>query len=74
MYLDFIPGPKGQEGQVITLVSECDFAWLGASFRDFLTRYVELCERRELIWIPSEQRVDWAHRENFWDSWEHLFM
>ena len=46
---------------------------LGASFRGFLSRYVDLCERGELIWVPSEQRVHWAHKQNVWDRWEHLF-
>ena len=32
-YLDLDPGPRGVAGQVITLVTECDFEVLGESSR-----------------------------------------
>ncbi len=43
-YLDFVPGPKGKPGQIITLVTECDFVVLGETMTEFLERYVTLLE------------------------------
>ena len=43
-YLDFVPGPKGKAGQLITLVTECDFVVLGETMTEFLERYVALLE------------------------------
>ena len=63
-YLDFIPGPAGKDGQLITLVTECDFSVLGESFEAFLEAYVGLLETGALKWgdsgvVPSHG--DWKH-------------
>jgi cell wall assembly regulator SMI1 len=41
-FLDLWPGPRGTEGQLITLVSECDFAVIGTSLDDYFTRMANL--------------------------------
>jgi len=41
VYIDLVPGPKGQIGQVIALVSECDFDVLAPSFEAFLERWLK---------------------------------
>jgi cell wall assembly regulator SMI1 len=43
-YLDLTPGKKGTVGQLITLVTECDFVVLGTSLREAMSAYVELLE------------------------------
>lgn len=43
-YLDLDPGPEGTPGQVITMISECDFVVLGSSFEDALARWVGALE------------------------------
>jgi cell wall assembly regulator SMI1 len=43
-YLDLDPGPAGTSGQLITLVTECDFVTLGPSFEAALARWVEALE------------------------------
>ncbi|MGE3674462.1 MAG: SMI1/KNR4 family protein [Polyangiaceae bacterium] len=50
LYLDFVPGPKGEAGQLIYNHSEAEFAVLGDSFGDFLTRYVKLLEEGKLVY------------------------
>lgn len=37
-FLDRWPGPAGTAGQVITLVTECDFEVIGTSLDDYFTR------------------------------------
>jgi len=49
LYLDFIPGPEGTEGQVIYNINESDFVVLAKGFKDFLSRYVQLHESGELV-------------------------
>lgn len=44
LWLDFTPGPDGVAGQVIMLITECEFIVLAPTFRAFLTRYLELLE------------------------------
>ncbi len=63
-YLDFIPGPAGKDGQLIALVTECDFSVLGESFEAFLDAYLGLLESGALKWddgsvVPA--RGDWEH-------------
>lgn len=43
-HLDFFPGPKGKDGQLITLVTECDRVVLGSSFSAALESYVDALE------------------------------
>lgn len=62
VFFDFVPAPAGVSGQVIKLVSECDFVVLGDSWAQVLERYAALAEADELEWL-SESRVvrfDWA--------------
>ena len=40
-YIDLSPGPKGTAGQVIALVSECDFEVVAPSFDAFLERWLK---------------------------------
>ena len=40
-YIDLSPGPKGKIGQVIALVTECDFKVLAPSFNAFLERWLK---------------------------------
>jgi cell wall assembly regulator SMI1 len=63
-YLDFVPGPAGRDGQLIALVTECDFSVLGESFEAFLEAYLGLLESGALEWddgrvVPA--RGDWEH-------------
>ena len=44
MYLDFVPGPEGDNGQIIVMVSECEFEPVGINFGDFLRKYANLLE------------------------------
>jgi cell wall assembly regulator SMI1 len=46
-YIDLDPGPEGTPGQIITMVSECDFVVLGQSFEDALARWVGALESGE---------------------------
>ncbi len=40
-YVDLSPGPNGTMGQVIALVSECDFEVIAPSFNAFLERWLK---------------------------------
>lgn len=42
--LDFVPGPNGTSGQVITDITECDFIVLGESFDAYFSKIVSLME------------------------------
>ncbi len=56
-YLDLIPGPKGKEGQLITLVTECDYVVLDESFHKALDRYAQLLQTGELYWSEEEETL-----------------
>lgn len=62
VFFDFVPAPAGVSGQVIKLVSECDFVVLGDTWGEVLERYAALAEAGELEWQPELQvvRFDWA--------------
>jgi len=47
-YLDFVPTPDGEVGQVIVQVSECDFVRVADSFAAFLERFVHLLRTGQL--------------------------
>ncbi|MCA9619281.1 MAG: SMI1/KNR4 family protein [Myxococcales bacterium] len=47
-YVDGAPGPAGKEGQLVTLVSECDFEVTAGSFAALWSRIAELMEQDEL--------------------------
>ncbi|MER2566864.1 MAG: SMI1/KNR4 family protein [Myxococcaceae bacterium] len=57
VFFDFVPGPAGVMGQVIKLVSECDFVVLGESWAEVLERYASLAEAGELEWHPELHTV-----------------
>lgn len=62
VFFDFVPAPAGVSGQLIKLVSECDFVVLGDTWGQVLERYATLAEAGELEWHPEQQlvRFDWA--------------
>ncbi|AQW48446.1 SMI1/KNR4 family protein [Streptomyces violaceusniger] len=45
MYLDLVPGPADDLGQVIYTRDECSFSVAGPHFADFLSRYADLLAR-----------------------------
>jgi cell wall assembly regulator SMI1 len=56
-YLDHFPGPNGADGQLITLVSECDFVVLGGTFAEALGTYVDALESGAWVYDPAKGRV-----------------
>lgn len=56
-YLDLHPGPKGIEGQIITLVTECDFVVLGKSFSSAIETYIEALESGDWVFDPKKNNV-----------------
>lgn len=70
MYLDLVPGPAGDSGQVIFTKDECSFSVAGAEFADFLSRYADLLERGVLRYdVETYHYVVPADEQ---DSWEEL--
>ena len=67
-YLDLAPGHAGTAGQIITLVTECDFVVLGTSLAHSLERYADALDDGTLQWVPQEQTlVVEGHAE----GWKH---
>ncbi|MFB9830729.1 SMI1/KNR4 family protein [Actinoallomurus acaciae] len=72
MYLDLVPGPAGDSGQVIYTQNECSFSVAGTGFAGFLSRYADLFERGVLRYdaetyacvVPADEQ----------DSWEELLL
>lgn len=62
VFFDFVPAPAGVPGQIIKLVSECDFVVLSDTWAEVLARYASLAEAGELEWQPDLRvvRFDWA--------------
>lgn len=65
-FLDFEPGPKGAAGQLITMVTECDFVILGQSLGAALERYADALESGALEWrdgemVPKDEDPHTAH-------------
>jgi len=56
-YLDHFPGSAGVDGQLITLVSECDFVVLGRSFGEALTTSVDALESGAWVFDAASGRV-----------------
>lgn len=81
LVLDMNPGPRGQEGQLLAFVTECDVALVGDSFDGFLARYVELIDAGALSCVPVEGQsyayevvpADHASRNAYQSRWEDLF-
>lgn len=42
LFLDYDPGPKGNIGQVIFLINECEYVVLSPTFKDFIVNYNKL--------------------------------
>jgi cell wall assembly regulator SMI1 len=73
LFLDYIPGPKGKEGQLVFNINEADLVVLEDSFDDLLQSYVHLLETGKLVikkqpeeygqayWFVSDkdEYVDW---------------
>ena len=64
-HLDLYPGPNGTVGQLITLVSECDFVVLGTSFEDALRAYVDGLESG--AWVNASDGLD--HLAYYFTEW-----
>ena len=43
IFMDFVPGPKGNLGQLIMQVTECSYQVVGTSLFDFLKRWIAIC-------------------------------
>jgi cell wall assembly regulator SMI1 len=56
-FLDLDPGPAGCPGQLITMVTECDFVTLGTSFEAALARWVESLETGTWVCDPASGDV-----------------
>ncbi len=52
-FLDLDPGPAGTEGQLITMVTECDLVTLGPSFEAALARWVSALESGAWAFDPK---------------------
>jgi cell wall assembly regulator SMI1 len=67
MYLDLVPGPAGDHGQVIYTRDECSFSSAGPDFADFLSRYADLIERGVARYdaetyaavVPTDKQTAW---------------
>jgi cell wall assembly regulator SMI1 len=44
LFLDFAPGPAGTNGQVLLQINECEYAVVGGSTLDFLSRWLRLLD------------------------------
>lgn len=54
--LDFVPGPSGTPGQLMTYVSECDFEVIANSLSGYFTRVAELLEAAKLAPLMVDDR------------------
>lgn len=59
-YLDFHPGPKGRPGQILGLVSECDFEVFGTDIASMLEEHARRLEAGELVWDADLDTVTTA--------------
>jgi cell wall assembly regulator SMI1 len=64
-YIDFVPGPKGKAGQIITLVTECDFVVLGETMTEFLEKYLAILESGALAFSKGTGELAPVGREYF---------
>lgn len=62
IYLDYIPGPKGTNGQLIYNVTESDFIVLANTFNELITNYVAFLESGDLVFteMPKGQESKFA--------------
>lgn len=65
-FLDFAPGTKGKAGQLVTMVTECDFVVLGGDLGTALARYADALESGALEWrdgavVPKGEEPHAAH-------------
>jgi cell wall assembly regulator SMI1 len=54
LWLDYIPGPKGISGQLITNYTECDFVVLANTFTQLLQNYAQLIEKGILKYMSKQ--------------------
>ncbi len=57
--LDYLPGPAGKEGQVITDVSECEYMVLAPSFESYFDKVVRLMHHQTLTITESDDYECW---------------
>jgi cell wall assembly regulator SMI1 len=74
LFLDYIPGPRGKQGQLIFNVNEVDFGMIAESFSELIKTYLILLEtgraaikkrppeHGEGYWFESSEReyIDWS--------------
>ena len=70
-YLDFVPGPKGNAGQVIQLVTECDFVVLAPDLRTYFERLAKTLESGLLVWSKDVDELvpakgEWGQHPAEW--------
>jgi cell wall assembly regulator SMI1 len=53
LLLDFAPGPAGTSGQVLLQVNECEYAVVGRSTVDFLSRWLGLLDDGQVRFDPT---------------------
>lgn len=53
IYFDFIPGPKGVEGQLIFNITEADFIVLTDTFHELIAHYVDFLEDGDLVFSKN---------------------
>lgn len=58
MHLDFIPGERGEPGQVVTRHTDEDFTCLGDSFLTFLERTADLLDNGAVVWDTGTKSLD----------------
>jgi cell wall assembly regulator SMI1 len=73
-YLDLTPGPAGTVGQVIGLVTECDFIVLGDSLRDYFRRLLQLLESGKLKVADVEGVRCFLRADGEATRWDYLLM
>lgn len=64
-FVDLDPGPAGTREQVITMTTECDFALMGTSLSDALTRWADALEQGRVTWDAEARSFRDAKGEPF---------
>ncbi len=62
-FLDFAVGPNGTDGQVLGLVTECDFEVYGTSFEEAVGAYVAALESGDWIYDEALGKTRWKGRK-----------
>lgn len=64
-FLDFDPGPAGKAGQVITLVTECDYAVMGSDLEACLSYWADCLEQGRFVWDAESRSIVPASGEGY---------